>query len=466
MLREPTVIDRDVEYICVTDNTNLTSKTWKIIVDPLELYKSVRLKIAYVKTHPFEYVSDTCKSVCIIDGSISIERSISKLFKECNNCLIMKPHPKRHNLIDELHAWAKQRQLSQECVARYQQMAMALHANLKCGPLYESCVMVWDRTENIQIFGKSVFSAMLRLSDDANVFLSNQLVMCLMLQSVFKDLPVKALTQADYFIKHGHNTNKVQQRLNPVVTPTQYVFRARDRIIDNITMLSAHFNTPMLPLYLMKSLVYQLRRPIPMCIIDNSTTMPLQLDGIESKWLRLIDNTNYKVTPNYGQCSANHAASIEYAMNTITTKYVLLCDTDILVYPTIRKLLTMPVGSYDACGEIGWTTHPGDRMYPYFCIIDLEKKQNDGISFFDPQRIMVDCMGVPFNKKHRTLPNEVAYFDTGASFLQDILFHKWNIKHIALDDYITHKKGGTLHPNNNLTLDEWLYVNRHLYGEE
>lgn len=440
LLREPNIIDKDVEYVCVTDNTELKSKTWKIVIDPLDEYPNVRLKIAYVKTHAFKYISPECKSVCIIDGSISIERSISKLFDECNDGIMMKPHPKRNTLIDELNAWITQRNLSEICATRYKKMGNSLHANLNCGPLYESCVMVWRRTEMTEIFGKAVFSAMIRLSDKKNVFLSNQLVMGLMLQSVFKELPVKMLVQADYFIKHGHNTNKIQQPINQVVLQQKDAARIRGKIIDNITMLTAHFNTPILPLYLMNSLVFQLHRPIPMCIIDNSTTLPLPLDGLTSKWLNVIDNTNYRLTPNYGQCSANHAASLEYAMNTITTRYVMICDTDILLFPAVRDLLNQPINSYDACGEIGWTTHPGNRLYPYFCIIDLDKKRKDGISFFDPQRIMVDCMGVPFNKTHRTFEDEVAYFDTGASFLQDILFHNWNIKRIALDNYITHKK--------------------------
>ena len=75
-------------------------------------------------------------------------------------------------------------------------------------------------------------------------------------------------------------------------------------------------------------------------------------------------------------------------------------------------------------------------------------------------------MGVPFHTSHRTIKDDMAYFDTGASFLQDILFHKWNIEHILLDEYINHKKGGTLHPNNNLTIDEWLYANRNLFNVE
>ena len=466
LLHEPKVVDPDVEYICVTDNLQLRSKIWKMVISPLTEYASVRLKIAYVKTHAFEYVSKNCDKVCIIDGSISIERSIKSLFTKCNDCIMLKPHPVRHNLIDEIHAWIKQRNLSEICVQRYKTLASAMKANLNCGPLYETSVMVWCRNELNETFGKAVFNAMIRMSDDKHVFLSNQLVMSLFLQSVFRDLPVTLINQGDYFIKHGHNSTKIKQPLNPISSQCKPSTNKSRKIIDNITMLSAHFNTPGLLLFMMNSLVFQLHRPIPMCIIDNSTSIPLPIDVMQNKWLNVIDNTNYKITPNFGQCSANHAASIEYAMNTITTKYVMLCDTDILFFPSIRELLNQPVNAFDACGEVGWSTHPGDRLYPYFCIIDLEKKRHDGISFFDPNRIMVDCMGVPFNTTHRTIKDDMAYFDTGASFLQDILFHKWNIEHILLDEYINHKKGGTLHPNNNLTIDEWLYANRNLFNVE
>ena len=41
-LREPKVIDKDTEYLCITDNLNLQSNNWKIVFDPMKEISSLR----------------------------------------------------------------------------------------------------------------------------------------------------------------------------------------------------------------------------------------------------------------------------------------------------------------------------------------------------------------------------------------------------------------------------------------
>ena len=72
--------DDNIEYICVTDNPNLQSDIWKIIIDEdLKDYDS-ELASFYVRYHPFKYCSG---DICIrIDGSIQINKSLLSIFKE------------------------------------------------------------------------------------------------------------------------------------------------------------------------------------------------------------------------------------------------------------------------------------------------------------------------------------------------------------------------------------------------
>jgi len=215
-------------------------------------------------------------------------------------------------------------------------------------------------------------------------------------------------------------------------------------IVDDITLLTAAFNRHDITLYMLKSFNKMMQRAIPAMILDNSTTMPL---GIQSTpVLTIINNCNFTHTPNYGQASPNHCSSLEYAMQLIKTRYVLLCDNDILFKPAIKSLLATPVGSFHACGEIGWDIVPPNRLFPYMCIIDLAKKRNDNISYFDWNRI---C-----------LPNRNSN-DTGASFLQDIQAKHWSIKPIALNDYCVHMKGVSLHQKDT---NEWYKMYTHLYN--
>ena len=41
LLREPKVIDKDIQYLCITDNPNLKSNNWKMILDPMKEISSL-----------------------------------------------------------------------------------------------------------------------------------------------------------------------------------------------------------------------------------------------------------------------------------------------------------------------------------------------------------------------------------------------------------------------------------------
>lgn len=206
ILHEPIVKDLNTEYICVTDNPKLQSTNWTIVVDKLDSFNDNRLKMAYVKLHPFNYTSG--RNVAVIDGTIVQAQSLQSAFDNVGDGLSLKLHPTRHTLLDEATAWVIYRNLSQKCLINYLAMCTHFNCSVKSGPLYETCISIWNRNANTTFIGESIFKALYSLTDpDGNVFKSNQLVLSMMLNSVFKSrVTINHINQHDYFIRYLHNS--------------------------------------------------------------------------------------------------------------------------------------------------------------------------------------------------------------------------------------------------------------------
>lgn len=216
--------------------------------------------------------------------------------------------------------------------------------------------------------------------------------------------------------------------------------------LNDITVLTATYNNNILTGMMLKSLYKQLDTDIKISIIDNGTK--IFADNDMKELFDVIDNTNFKLTPNYNQPSRNHCSSIDYAFkNCIKTKYVLLVDNDILFKPSVKQLLENLPDDFDCVGEVGWDSTPPNRLFPYFCIINLEKFKQDNLNYFDETRII----------KNSRICNK---YDTGYSFYEDIKTLNWNIIPIKFKDYIVHLKGAM---NNNKNFYPWLQEHRDLY---
>ena len=192
-------------------------------------------------------------------------------------------------------------------------------------------------------------------------------------------------------------------------------------ILNNLTVLTCTFNNNLLTKCMIMSLAKQLGFLPPVVIMDNGTKEFCSPDMREM--YTVIDNTNFKITKNYNQISRNHCASIDYALkHCIKTKYVLLCDNDILFKPNVKELLKN-LENADACGEVEKSSR-GLRLLPFFCIIDVEKMKKDGVNYFDEN----DCMNnmeTIFDdngnwKSNKMLSSTPSGLDTGGSFLKEI----------------------------------------------
>ena len=80
-LRDNQYQNKDVDYLCITDNPNLKSNTWKIIVNPEQINPdwSPRKKTYYVRYHLFEFCNTP--NAIWMDGSIEL-KDISNILSE------------------------------------------------------------------------------------------------------------------------------------------------------------------------------------------------------------------------------------------------------------------------------------------------------------------------------------------------------------------------------------------------
>lgn len=200
--------------------------------------------------------------------------------------------------------------------------------------------------------------------------------------------------------------------------------------LSDITLLTATFNKHDFTVSMLKSF-FAIFNNIPRTIIlDNSDTVPFY--DIPNNFITVVDNTNFKHSPDYKQPSKNHCASLDWALhNVIKTKYCLLCDNDILFKKSMIDILDI-YHQYNAVGEVGYDRVPPARLYPYFCIIDVNFMIANHIRYFDENRCMIDN----------------ATMDTGCSFYQDLVKYNASIKKLRLSDYVIHLKGGTLRNKN------------------
>lgn len=96
-LKEPEIVDDDVEYYCFTDNVQLESNRWNIVyVDSIYRNKVRTAKI--FKLFPHLIFPNSFQSIWV-DGCYSIQKSLTELFnKVCNHGLMFYPHI-RYNCI-------------------------------------------------------------------------------------------------------------------------------------------------------------------------------------------------------------------------------------------------------------------------------------------------------------------------------------------------------------------------------
>lgn len=110
LLRDPLVIDDDVDYYCLTDNPNLKSDIWNCVyikkVDTF--YLTSRQKTNVVKNSFYKFIPNHYKYYICIDASLKIIGKISEVlnyYKYNEYDLGLAIHPDRMRYMDEYVVW-------------------------------------------------------------------------------------------------------------------------------------------------------------------------------------------------------------------------------------------------------------------------------------------------------------------------------------------------------------------------
>jgi len=112
LLREIDNPQENVEYICVTDRTDISSKSWNLYYDASLNGLSPMEKVYQVRYNCFKYCST---NLCVkIDSSIQILNSIDSLvtdFERNDKRIAVLVHPRSKTIEEEYHTWITERNL-------------------------------------------------------------------------------------------------------------------------------------------------------------------------------------------------------------------------------------------------------------------------------------------------------------------------------------------------------------------
>ena len=181
--------------------------------------------------------------------------------------------------------------------------------------------------------------------------------------------------------------------------------------MNNITLISCSYNTPLVTENMLKSFL-NVHEGVPILISENST-------NTETK-----DILNKANIPYFDNTGGLHAPSVDLLLEKVETDYALLVDTDVIFMRSCGDLFeSFKTNELSLMGEIagdrgGKRLHK--RVHPWFCFIDVQKIKENKIKFYDVERM-----------RSR---GEVRY-DVGSSFFEDTRKAGLKIANVKAEPY-------------------------------
>ena len=232
-----------------------------------------------------------------------------------------------------------------------------------------------------------------------------------------------------------------------------------------------HYNTPELTEAAILSLRKHGGEEYEVTIFDNSNERPFckQMKGV-----RVIDNTrgqvldieaemkkyhNRYVYGKYnGWGSDKHMMSIQKLWDLLPDGFLLL-DSDILLKKNVDFMFN---DHYCAVGHVQSAEKARnragiDRMVPMLCYINVPMCRECGIEYWDPERSWMIHSDDVTDRRN--------WYDTGASFLEDIKSHKNGARGLRIDirPLMEHYQRGSWEKNDVKAHMIWLERNRKLW---
>lgn len=212
-LREIGEIDSDVEYICVTDNENLKSNTWKIIVDRDLDGKGVFDKCFSVRYNPFKYCST---DICVrVDGSIKIHKPLNYIvdkFIESGSDICFLIHPYRDSIVTEYKVWNVYRNFPIEKIMKHLTLFQTIGYDFNKKGFIEIGFSIVKKDKINEDINRLTYSFQKLLGDENDIDRLDQTTITVIIDRFFPDIKVfgvsESIIHSEYMTWCGHNTDK------------------------------------------------------------------------------------------------------------------------------------------------------------------------------------------------------------------------------------------------------------------
>ena len=264
----------------------------------------------------------------------------------------------------------------------------------------------------------------------------------------------------DRFFKYNERTKVKEEILNGM----------REKVVAIV-----HYNTPELTEATIKSLRKHGGENYKVYIFDNSDERPWKkkMPGVKvfdntkgqiidfDKELAKFPDKNNIIGVN-GKCvhgSTKHMMSVQKLWELLPMGFLLM-DSDILLKENVDWMF---MWDQCCCGHIqegfkARNPYGIDRMVPMLCWINVPMCINGGARYFDPERTWGLLPGGDLNKNN--------FYDTGASFLEDIKKKKpaCHGKRIDIRPLMEHLQSGSWLHSDRKIQDEWLERHKDLWN--
>lgn len=230
-----------------------------------------------------------------------------------------------------------------------------------------------------------------------------------------------------------------------------------------------HYNTPELTEAAILSLRKHGGMDYHVTVLDNSDKRPFKLN---MKGVTVIDNTNGQVI-NFDQelarfphkCNATtngwgsdkHMMSVQKLWDILPDGFLLL-DSDVLIKQSVDFMF---MEDQVAVGHVQ-NPQPGNRyklarLVPMVCYINVPLCRKHGLSYFDPERCWM--------LHSHDMADRLNWYDTGASFYEDIHNHKNGARGRRADirPLMEHYQKGSWQKNDLTGQAKWLSQHKNLW---
>lgn len=188
--------DPDAEYLLVTDNPELKSETWDVIVDETLQGPAPFDKCCSIRYDCFRYChTDICLR---IDASVQIYRSTKWLVDEFENGMYnmaLMPHPLRSDIRDEYAVWVNTRNYPGEQAERCLKAMEARGYDFGYRGLFQTGFAIMRRGELTSKLNQEVFDWLKELGSDGKIERLDQTVFSCVVNMKYSDLKVMPVSE-------------------------------------------------------------------------------------------------------------------------------------------------------------------------------------------------------------------------------------------------------------------------------